>query len=185
VGLARRTAVVVSCLATFACGEPWPTSRSSEPADASVVPADPSVADDGSAATDASPGCPFGEQEFFVVVTDQQTGEAVCDATVVAHGPVSVSFQVQGSEASCSYMQVPQQLAGGSYTVDVTAPGYQPATRTNLLVTTTACGYSAPTVTIALVALASVTDASADHANADAGAGDSDGGPTSDAGTTD
>lgn len=171
----------MSCLATFACGEPWPTRRSSERADASVVPADPSVADDGSATTNDGPGCSFGEQEFLVVVTDQRTGEAICDATVVAHGPVSVSFKVQGSETSCSYMQLPQPLAGGSYTVDVTAPGHQPATRTNLLVTTNACGYSAPTVTIALVPLASVADASADHADADAG----DGGPTSDAGATD
>ncbi len=59
------------------------------------------------------------------VVDDTNEPIPVCNATVVATGPSTVTLTPQGGTNSCSYFGT---VKAGMYTVTATATGYQPGT---------------------------------------------------------
>jgi hypothetical protein len=126
---------------------------------------------DGAAETGGDDAaCPILVSTFVVVVDDAVSGFDVCDATVVATSvTLTFSLTMQGTAASCAYSVGQNTVPPGNYEVAVTAPGYQSATKTGVIVSTGPCGTSAPTVTIGLSA--ALPDASSDAPPGDAPGG--------------
>lgn len=89
-----------------------------------------------------APVCPaLYRLPIGVTVTDRASGLHVCDASVFIEDGASTysgTRSVGGTEASCGYDLNPRKT--GTYTVSVTAPGYQPADTPNVHVDFDSCG---------------------------------------------
>jgi hypothetical protein len=124
---------------------------------------DAAAGDAGDDSTGGDGACPILSATLEVFVTDTVNGVDLCDATVVASsGTTTLTLQEQGSIAACSYTAGSTPPPPGTYTISVTAPNYEPATQTGVVVSVDSCGNTvAPTVTISLTA--QPADAGADH----------------------
>ncbi len=106
----------------------------------------------------AGPGgdgaCPILSSTLDVFVKDAANGIDVCDATVVASSSaatVTLTKQ-ETSPVYCSY-QASSPPPAGTYTVQVTAPDYAPASQSGVVVSVDSCGnVEAPTLTIQITA---------------------------------
>jgi hypothetical protein len=110
--------------------------------------------DAGEASAGGDGACPILTSTLTVFLRDVVNGVDVCDGTVVASsGAGTIDLQVQGAVVACSYTAGFPPPPPGTYTLSVTAPGYEPVTQAGVLITTDSCGNTdAPSVTISLVA---------------------------------
>jgi hypothetical protein len=85
-----------------------------------------------------------------VTVVDADTGEAICDATVVAiEGGERETLEPVGSGADCYYQGADDR--GGDFVVEVTRAGFEPAER-DVSVDEGTCGPATESLEFALAA---------------------------------
>jgi hypothetical protein len=98
------------------------------------------------------PPCPDSlPPAFAITLTDMKTGANVCNGTILFTNDISgwkVSSNSPGMGNSCAYQS---DAPIGTYTVTVTAPGYERTQRTGIVLTSDNCGIQGQTLAFSMV----------------------------------